>query len=242
MEYQIRTTERVDGYLKTSQKFIRLQNDPFRIYVKGISPNEGLELLYNESVTGKDAVINPNGFPWFTLWLDPLGSRVRSGHHHSIFHAGYRYFTDIIQALLQQHKHQLEQVFSLTDPMTHEGHQCFKVSYNSPNYHIKKYTAKGGESVSSLADQLKLSSYKILALNKELHSFGQTLSSGQTINIPSHYAQKIFIYVKKENYLPITIEVFDEKGKFQSYTFSNIKLNPKFSEQTFSLNNPTYNF
>ena len=50
------------------------------------------------------------------------------------------------------------------------------------------------------------------------------------------------LYVDEATMLPLFLKVDDDKGLFEQYTFSNIKLNANFPPDAFSIKNKDYNF
>ena len=56
------------------------------------------------------------------------------------------------------------------------------------------------------------------------------------------YAKYVLLYIDKDNFLPIGVRVFDDKGLFEQYDYYNLQVNPKFDDAEFTKDYKDYNF
>ncbi|MFP4469884.1 MAG: DUF1571 domain-containing protein, partial [Bacteroidales bacterium] len=78
LHYNVRMCERINGEAGTYREAqIKLNVDPFLIYYRQMTPEDGVELLYNREAYGNKVIVNPNCFPWFSLSLNPDGRFMR---------------------------------------------------------------------------------------------------------------------------------------------------------------------
>jgi outer membrane lipoprotein-sorting protein len=78
-------------------------------------------------------------------------------------------------------------------------------------------------------------------LNPEI-SYYTDVKAGQTISLPSTYGKKIDLLIDTESLLPVSIEVHDEKGFFEAYSFHAIELNPQIDQSEFTPDFEEYGF
>ena len=107
---------------KTS--FVKCAKNPFRIYIKQDFPQNGLEVLYTKGTNGGKAIINPNGFPWVNVKLHPYGDIMRNKQHHTIFQAGFEYFTNILEDLKKKYPDEFDQMLTSNGNINIDGHNC----------------------------------------------------------------------------------------------------------------------
>lgn len=230
--------ERLNGTMGGPQvSSAKLNRQPFQIYSRQEEPNEGLEILYVEG--DNHALINPNGFPWFNLRLDPKGSRMRKDQHHTILESGYDHVVSILKYLFEKYDEKINNLTDLQDTVWNDR-PSWVVGFNNPNFRYMSYKAKENETVLSIADKFKLSSYMILKLN-EIVDRNEVLT-GRTITIPSDYSSKMKLIIDKELMVPLVMQVYDDKGLFEVYQYSELKVNPTFHPSEFSESYPDYGF
>ena len=86
-----------------------------------------------------------------------------------------------------------------------------------------------------------MSEYKILELNPEVKNY-EDIDEGDQIKITTSYAKETFLYVCVKTYIPVAIEVMDEKGLYEKYSFHEIQLNPTITPEEFSYKYEAYGF
>jgi outer membrane lipoprotein-sorting protein len=100
---------------------------------------------------------------------------------------------------------------------------------------------QNGENLVTIAYKLFVSDYMIMSVNSDIDGY-YDVKPGQKIKVPNAYARKTFLFIDKETYLPVVQIMYDEKGLFSKYEFTDVKVNPKFSDVDFSKENDQYDF
>lgn len=238
LKYKMKKIERIDGEMVTQVSFVKLQRDPFMVYTRQEYPNDGLEVLYKGG--DNTALINPNGFPWFNLKLDTKGSKMRKEQHHTIHDAGYDHVVSILEHLFSKYEDEIHDRTSLKSTVWNDK-ACWQVEFVNPDFKYVKYTVKQNESIASIADKDKLSGYMILEVNPDIDSYDDA-AAGQTIIIPNDYSPKMTLTIEKESMLPLVMKIYDDKGLYEHYEFSEIDVNPTLDPAEFTEDYPEYGF
>jgi outer membrane lipoprotein-sorting protein len=95
--------------------------------------------------------------------------------------------------------------------------------------------------VLSIAKKFNLNYFTILENNTHIKGLG-VIKAGTKLTIPNDYASKMEMYIQKDKYYPVYLKIYDHKGLFEEYTFTNIAINPSFKDIEFSPKNPDYGF
>lgn len=98
--------ERTDGTLYPVEK-IRLRfQEPFKVHMTWVTPNEGRAVTYIEGKNDNKILVNPGGFLQFMrLQLDPQSPLAMGKGHHSIRQLGIRNMIDMVmQQYLRAHE------------------------------------------------------------------------------------------------------------------------------------------
>lgn len=234
LRYQAIINERIDGKMIEKFSFFKINIQPLKLYVSQQFMGINLDGLYVEGWNNNKLLVATIGFPWLQLSLDPLGSRVRNNHHHTIFEAGYSYFANIIEKLLINNLNELS--INYLGLEKYHNQECFKIKIEIKNYRINQYTLAKGENISSVAKKFLINDYKILELNPQFKSYNEG-AAGKVIKIPNYYAQKLVLYINKQSFLPALLQLYDEIGLYAEYGFINVLINKPFEADEFS---PTY--
>jgi len=231
--YTLRKTERFAGVMMEQQSFVKLALDPFRIYMKQMGPTDGLEILYVSGTNNNKALINPNGFPWFNLSLDPYGKIMRRNQHHTIFHSGFDYVVSILELLSNKYKSNIDSMITIQGSIDWQGNDCYKLVLDNPHFKYIDYIIREGETLLSIADKYKISEHMIMDRNRDI-DFYDDFHVGQLIQIPNDYAAKMVLYLDKERMIPIVMMVYDDEGLYEKFEYLSIELNPKIPAEEFS--------
>lgn len=238
--YSFNSEERFDGkFIKIGMEAKLLKN-PHKIYLNNISgPNKGKEILYVKGENNNKALINT----FINVSLSPFNSMIRKGNHHTILEVGFGKVSQIISDAKNRaiKEANFSDVFSLKGEVTLNGRACFKIEIFDPTFTYVNYTMKKGESLYDIASKKNVCEQLIIEKNSSLSGFGSG-SEGLVIKIPSSYAKKSILYVDKGNYHVVYQEVYDDKGLFEKYTFSNLVVNAKFAADEFTKGFSKYNF
>lgn len=240
MSYRMKKTERIDGEMLVQKSFAKVTYEPYKAYTRQISPKEGLEALYIDGKHKNQALINTNGFPWINLRLDPYGKVMRKNQHHTILDAGYRHVVSILEFLFRKYGEETREMASLSES-NWDGRACWKVVFNNHHYREDKRVFRQDETVRSWARKQKLSEYMLLALNSGLDHFEDSMK-GETLTLPNDYCPKMVLVIEKERMVPLRMEVYDKKGLYELYEYSDIDLNPDFKDEEFSSDYEEYGF
>lgn len=238
-QYIVDTKERIDGKLVKSSSLFKYQYKPRRIYLKSLE--SGVEILYGDGLYDGEALINPNGFPYMNLTLDPEGWIMRKDHHHSLDDAGFHFICRVLENAMKRVEGDFDKYFKYKGDTLIDGKRCFHVVIDVFDFKYKPYTVKKGENILDIADRLWLNDYLIVERNEDVDDFDD-VSEGQVIKLPSAYARKISVYVDSKTHFPFIEEIYDLKGLYERYKFREIKPSPGFGDIDFSDENDEYGF
>ena len=233
--------ERIGDKLIKQSSEVSVLKDPYKVYIKQLSPKYGLEVLYVDGKNNNDAIVNTNGFPWFNLNLDPYGSTMRNKQHHTLFDAGYDHVVSILEFLFNKYGDETKKMVNDSESTTWDGKDCWVVRFNNPNYKIINYTVKKGETVVSIANRLKLPEHKIIQMNDNVDWYDD-IKEGQIIKIPNDYSSKMTLYIEKDRMIPLVMKIYDEVGLYEEYEYSNILVNNTLESGEYTKNFKGYGF
>ena len=234
--------ERIEGELLTQTSQVKLTKFPFQVYSKQLEPKEGLELLYRDGEENGKVMINPSGFPWITLNLDPMGSIMRNNQHHTILNSGYDLVVSILEYLFEKYGEETKELVSFLQPVSWQGIPCYAISFDNPHFKYITYQMKEGETFLSHCDSLKISEHMVLELNRSIDDYDEDLEEGEEIIIPNDYSPKMIIYVDRERLIPLMMKVFDDKGVYEVYQYYDVQVDPEFAEDEFTPEYRDYDF
>ena len=238
--YTIEKQERIDGELIKQVSFTKMEKSPFKVYVKQLFPKEGVEVLYVDG-KGKKALINPNGFPWINLKLNPAEGIMRNDQHHTIFQSGFDHVVSILEFLCEKYHSEIEDIVIYNGLVKHKGRECYSVSFNSPYFKYIDYTVEDNESIEDIAAKYRLSAHMILEINSAIKNYDD-VKAGQVIKIPNDYSPKMLLYIDKLEWTPVRMDVYDDKGLYEKYEYSQVTINPEIPLEEFSADHPAYGF
>ncbi len=239
MTFHMRKLERIDGKLVDQKSFIKLKREPMSVYSRQLYPTAGLEVLYK----GGDAkaLINPNGFPWVNLSLDPYGNTMRKNQHHTIHDAGYDLVVSILEHLFSKYGPESKTMTEILGTELWDGNVCWVIDIKNPHFKYENYTVKEGENLITIAEQYKISEYMILENNKAVSSY-YDVKPGQVIKIPNDYSPHFTLLLDQKRLIPLVMKIYDDKGLYEQYEYTDLDLNPEMDEAEFSSDFPDYGF
>lgn len=237
LRYDLQRNERVKGKMNYTESKVKLQVSPRKLYIS----LKGQEVLWIQGINNGNALINPGTFPYINLSLDPMGSLMRKNQHHTIHELGMDYLAEILQNGMKHYGDQLNKHFVFMGEEKYMGRTCYKLSVAFNDFTWAPYTAKKDETILSIAGKLHVSEYMILEKNPNVGWYSDVIS-GQVIQVPSAYAKLFLLMIDKENMLPISEKIFDDKGLFESYEFYNLQVNSIISPEEFTENYKDYHF
>jgi hypothetical protein len=238
MRYDLQRNERVKGKMVYSESHVKLQTVPRKLY---ISITDGPEVLWIQGANSGNALINPRAFPYINVNLDPMGSLMRKGQHHTINELGMEYLADILKDGMKHSGEKLEKQFVVLGEEKYMNRTCYKISIAFPDFSWSSYTIKAGENLLTIAGKFHLSEYMLLENNPQISWYNET-KVGQVIQIPNAYAKLILLMIDKEYMLPISEKILDDKGLFESYEYYNLQVNPTITSEEFTKEYKEYHF
>jgi hypothetical protein len=242
MRFEVKKTERVNNQYLQGMSAVKMQTKPFQVYLKQYEPTVGLEVLYREGENNNKAIINPNGFPWMNVSLDPYGSTMRKNQHHLIYDIGFTKFNGIIEHLMAKYGSKVEQMIHHKGEKVVSGRKCHVLEFHNPNFQTIAYTVGANETTFSIAQRFKLSEYRIIELNNSITEYG-AIKAGSKIILPSDYSPKLKLFIDQQLMVPVRFEVYDESNQlFESYEYQNIEINVKFASDELKCEYPDYGF
>lgn len=238
----VQKKERYEGKYSEASSFIKMTTSPYRVYLRQLEPKEGVELLYIETENSGKVLVNPNGFPWFNISLDPFGSMIRDKQHHVIKDIGFSKFNAVLAHLLTKYGSDGDALVSHGGQIEINGKKCHIVEINNSHYELVSYTPQAGETTYSISEKFKVSEYRIVELNDAISSFG-SVAENEPITIPNDYAPKIRLFIEQELKIPMRFEIYDDNQElFEAYQYDNMVINASFSESEFTTAYPEYGF
>lgn len=238
LKFHLKCNERINGKLLFTESQVKLSRAPRKIYIY----LKGPELLWVEGKNNGNCLVNPQGFPYMNLNLDPMGSLMREKQHHTIHQMGFEYFGDIIKNSLNILGINFDTYFKCTGTLTWNSRECYFITAEYPDFAYVDYTVLKGETMVSIAHKLKVSDYMLLEINSGKVKNFHDIKANQKIKAPNVYGNKMVLYIDKETFIPLVIKVYDEKGLFESYEYHGLQLNPKISEEEFTKEYKEYGF
>ena len=238
LKYDLKLVERIERKYNYFGSSVKLNRKPRKLYLNA----KGIEVLWVEGKLNGDALVNPNSFPYINLHLDPNGSLMRQDQHHTINEAGFDYFGNIIEANMKRVGDKFDHFFIPSGEETMNGRSCYKIIINNSDFGFVNHTVVKGENLITIARKFYVSEFMILQANKPKVDDYKDVKAGQIIKVPNAYAKYVLLYIDKQNFLPIGVRVFDEKGLFEQYDYFNLQLNPVFEDTEFTKDYKDYGF
>ncbi|TRX59898.1 DUF1571 domain-containing protein [Fulvivirga sp. M361] len=239
LSYEMHKKERVNGKMLKQRSAVKLQRDPFKVYTRQLPPGKNIEVLYHGG--SKTALVNPDGFPWFNLKLDPLGAQMTKDQHHTVMESGFDYFVSIMEHLMDKYHPHLSNMVELSGSTDKHGNDCWIVAFNNPYFTYVDHKVDKKGTVRSLAAEHLVSARMILALNTHLDDFDHDIT-GYTLKMPNDYSPKMILYIDKQRLIPSGIHVYDDKGLYEQYDFLNVEVDPAFQPNEFTASFSEYDF
>jgi outer membrane lipoprotein-sorting protein len=237
--YTVKSTERIGGHLLFAQSNIKINTYPKSIYL--FNPEKGIEVLWVSGKNSGNAIVRSGSVPLMNFNLDPYGSLMRKDQHHTIFDLGFQYIGLTIASTIVKAPKEFDKHFLYAGSIKYDNHDCHQIVINYPEYKYIDYVTGKGETVTSIAQKLNTSDFKIRYIN-DLSSYFGTIKAGKKLLIPTPYANKAILYIDKKTAIPLSIKVYDEEGLFESYDFTNVVINKPFAENEFSKSYKDYGF
>jgi len=237
LKYDLKLFERINGQMLSTSSSVKLQKSPRKLYLY----LKGTELLWKENENNGNALVNPDGFPFYNLNLNPYGSVLRKNQHHTIHEIGFDYFADIIQNFSKKAGENFEKHFIYIGEEKCNNINCYKLMILFPEFGFENYMVKKNENLITIARKLKISEYLIIENNPQIDDYYE-IKEGDKIKIPNSYAKTTTLYIDQKYFLPINIKIVDNKGLFEQYEYYFLQVNPKIADEEFIKTYKDYHF
>lgn len=241
LTFTLKKKERIGTELNYGEQKVKFTTSPKRVYTEIIIPNKGVELIYVEGLNNNMGYLNPNGFPYINLNLNPYSGPLRKGNHHTLHEVGFEYISDIVSHIYSQAGSDFNRIFLNEGSIVFENKDCYKLIIDYLPYKYVPYAVLPNESVTDIGYKLFISDYMILQLNKNIKDYDD-VKAGQIIIVPTAYAKKTLLYIDKITNMPVVQIMYDEKGLIAQYEFHNLIVNPKIDVAEFTPEYEGYHF
>jgi hypothetical protein len=235
----IKALERINkGYLSATSE-IKLNTAPRKLYF--INREKKLEILYVTGQFNNKAVVKPHVFPYLTLNLDPRSNIMRKNQHYTVHELGFDFIGRTIGLVLSKEKENMAKSLTYLGKHERNGYICHMVVYETKTFPYFDYTVQHKETVTSIAYKQNVNDYMLRIKNNLYNDFGY-LKEGSKIQIPYMYCKKAILYLDEITMLPVSVSIYDDVGLFESYDFSNIKINKPIAPEEFTKDYKEYGF
>ena len=231
----VEARERIGNKYLPALTTVKLTTSPLRIYLRN---QKGVEVLYVTGQNGGDAWVYPAAFPYVTLSLAPLGTLMRRDQHHTTLQVGFGTIAGMLQGSDKLQDKSFNNSFRYAGDSTAQRRPCYVLRSDYPQFRYVSYKVGRGETIAAVAARFGCGEYRIVERNNL--SFDSKLTEGQTLQVPNAYGKRTFILVDPTSYLPVSITVYDDRGLYERYEFSNVVANQAIPLAEFSKDYPGY--
>jgi hypothetical protein len=230
-------SERIGTKYVKDRSTMKLSFNPLRVYLKN---GKGVEVLYLAGQNNGDAWVNPNAFPYVTLSLAPEGSLMRKGQHHTVLQAGFGTITDLLEGSASRPDKSFNRSFRYAGDTTVQGRPHYILRSDYPQFRYVAYKAGKNETPATVAARFGCGEYRILERNKL--DVGDKLTEGQVVQVPNAYGRRTLVVVDPKTFLPTAVAVYDDRGLYEKYEFSNVVANQPIPPAEFTKTYQGYHF
>ena len=221
--------ERIGNKATPDFTAMKITFNPYRVYLKN---RKGVEVLYVTGQNNNEAWVYPGAFPYLTLSLNPLGTLMRKGQHHTALQAGFGMIADLLNGPDGRADNAYTHSFRYAGDSTAQGKPCHILRSDYPQFHYVTYRAGKNESITSVADRFGCGEYRIAERNGL--SIDSKLTEGQAVQVPNAYGRRVIVLVDTKTYLPASVTVYDDRGLYEQYNFLNVVANQPIPLAEFS--------
>ncbi|WP_303311698.1 DUF1571 domain-containing protein [Hymenobacter sp. BT730] len=225
----VRAQERIGASYQQARTQMKIAYSPLRVYLRN---QKGIEVLWVHGQNDGDAWVYPNSFPYVTLSLDPNGTLMRKNQHHSILDAGFGTIAEILHGSGKRQDLAFERSFQYTGDTLVSGRPCFVLRSDFPQFRYVSYKLTKPETAAQIADKFGSGEYRILERNHL--SPAEVVPAGRTLQVPNAYGRRTIVCVDQKLFLPMAVQVFDDKGLFEKFEFSDVIANQPIPVAEFS--------
>ena len=240
-KFILTSTEReLSGKTEVSEMIIKLQAEPLKIYLYMLHPHAGAECICRKDESFK-VHVNPNGFPYINLKLNPYNSLLRQDSHHIIPEIGFDYMASMTRFYISKMGEAFFKYLHITDTILWDNRSCVVLTFDFTPFQYIDYVVKQNETLTTIAAQFHISDYMLLKNNPKVKDY-DSVKPGQVIKVPNFYNKKIVFYIDRLNFLPLAQTIYDENGMLEKYEMKSFVLNPDIHQEEFLPDFPGYGF
>lgn len=211
---EVAARERIGNQLVADYTAMKITFMPYRVYLKN---KKGVEVLYVTGQNNNNAWVYPAAFPYITLSLDPTGSLMRKGQHHTVLQAGFGMIADLLGGADGRGSDAFTRSFRYAGDSTVQGRACYVLRSDYPQFRYVAYRAGKNETIASVAARFGCGEYRIMERNGL--SVDSRLAEGQVLQVPNAYGRRVIVVVDAQTYLPASVTVYDDRGLYEQYSF-----------------------
>lgn len=235
---KVTSIERIENKFTKAVAEIKVQTHPRKVYFN--NQEKKVEILYDAEISKNKAVVKLHYFPYMTMNLDPTGNIMRKNQHYTINELGFSFIGKSIALTLSKDKDGLNN-FIYHGKHIKNGYNCHLLEYENKLYSYISYTVTEKETASSLSSKLIVNDYLLRYKNDLLNDFGY-LKKGRVLLVPTLYCKRAVLYIDEKLMLPVSINLYDDVGLFESYEYVEVKINKGFKADEFSKGFKGYGF
>lgn len=209
--------ERIGRSYTPGRTLMKLAFSPLKIYIKN---QKNVEVLYVTGQNNNDAWVYPASFPYITLSLNPTGSLMRKGQHHTVLQAGFGTIAELLGNPSGQGSTVFTRSFRYAGDTLAQGQPSYILRADYPQFQYVSYKVGNNETVHSIASHFGCGEYRILERNDL--SIDSKLTEGQDLQVPNAYGRRIILVINAKTYLPSSVTVYDDRGLYEKYNFLNV--------------------
>jgi len=229
--------ERIGNKYHPDRSVMKLSFNPQRIYIKN---GKGVEVLYIAGQNGGDAWVNPNAFPYVTLSLNPEGSLMRKGQHHTALQAGFGTIAELLEGSAARADKSFTRSFRYAGDTTVQGRASYILRSDYPQFRYVAYKVGKNETPATVAARFGCGEYRVLERNKL--DVGEKIDEGRTLQVPNSYGRRTLVAVDQKTFLPNAVAVYDDQGLFEKYDFFDVVANQPIPAAEFTKDYKGYHF
>ncbi len=225
----VKAQERIGREVKPSSSLMKLTFNPLRVYIKD---NKNVEVLWVTNQNSGDAWVYPASFPYITLSLNPYGSLMRRGQHHTVLQAGFGTIADLMHPSALHQDATFSRTFRYAGDTTVLARPCHVLRSDYPQFRYVAYRAAKNETTATVAERFGCGEYRILERNNLGPS--TALPEGKVVQVPNGYGRRTILCIDAKTYLPVIVDVRDDRGLFEKFEFYNVVANQPIPVEEFT--------
>ena len=227
--------ERIGHGYTPGRTLMKLSFSPLKIYIKN---QKNVEVLYVTGQNNNDAWVYPGSFPYITLSLNPSGSLMRKGQHHTVLQAGFGTIADLLGNPNGPGSTVFTRSFRYAGDTLAQGQSAFILRSDYPQFQYITYKVGRNETINSIASHFGCGEYRILERNNL--AIANEIAEGKILQVPNSYGRRTVLVINAKTYLPASVTVYDDRGLYEKYTFLNVVANQPIAAPEFTKNYQGY--